>query len=594
MLTRLRIRNLAVIDEVDVGFGPGLTVVTGETGAGKSMLVDALELVLGARARPDVVRAGCEEAEVEALFDVSGLPALRARLAAEGIADEEDDWLVRRIVGVAGRSRAYVNGRLATAGQLARLTAGLVDICSQHEYHGLVEPGSHLRILDAFGRFESQRERMAQAHAALQRAVAAEREITEFQSRRDERIELLRHRVAEIDAVAPRVGEVESLEAERERLRHAERIARAALRAASELLEDDGSIGARLAALRAELQGAAAFDARLRPHVDAIESARLDLEEAARELGRIGRDVRTDPEALGAVEERLDALRRLLRKHGGSVDAVLQARAAAAQELENLERVEEHRARLAREREEAMAAAAEIARALRAERRRAADRLAEAIGDELRSLGMGEAQVLVEVSPATGHGPDEIAVDGARLGPSGIDRVELLIAPNRGEPPRPLRRIASGGELSRAMLAIRRVLAGLEPAGVYVFDEVDAGVGGAVAETIGRKLADIAAHHQVICITHLPQIAAFGHAHLRVRKSVRGERTHSVVEPLDATGRLEEIARMLGGTTITARTRAAAAELLERAAAGSGPGATGERASSRARMRRAGQASKGS
>ncbi len=295
-----------------------------------------------------------------------------------------------------------------------------------------------------------------------------------------------------------------------------------------------------------------------------LEDARTQLEDAARELGSYARAVTLDPDRLAEVEDRLDTLRRAMRKYGGSVGAVLEHRRRAAEELDDLDRHEERAEELRRRYDAALDRAREVATRLSERRRKAAKRLGRAISDELASLGMGDAKVCVEVAPIEGR-EGELEVDGARLTPTGIDRAELLIAPNRGEEARPLRKIASGGELSRSMLAIKRVLAGLRPAGLYVFDEVDAGVGGAVAEVIGRKLRAVARHHQVLCITHLPQIAVFADAHFQVTKDVVNGRTKSAIRRLGDDERLEEIARMLGGLKITQRTRAAAAEMLREA-----------------------------
>lgn len=560
MLTFLRVRHLAIIDQLEVELGPGLNVITGETGAGKSILIDALSLVLGERARPELVRTGAKQAEVEALFDIGDDPEALARLSQSGI-EPESELVVRRVVSASGRTRAYVNGSLASAGQLAELARGLVDISSQHEHHTLVDPSTHLGYLDAFGKLEPVRERVAEAHRALREADDALREAEAAAASRGEREDLLRFQIREIDELAPKPGEEQELAEERERLRHAARLASTAGGAEDALYAQDGAVCELLGRLSTEVRDAARIDPKLEPIADVMDAALAHLEEAARELGAYARDITMDPERLAEVEDRLARLKRLTRKYGGDVEGILAHRDVAAKELAALEHAEERITELESVRQRALEDAAEAARALSTERKRIADELASRISEELASLGMGGARVTVQVAPLAERG-GELTVDGARLSETGIDRVEFLIAPNRGEEPRPLRKVASGGELSRAMLAIKRVLAGVGRAGLYVFDEVDAGVGGAVAEVIGQKLADVARHHQVICITHLAPIAVYADRHYRVAKSVEGERTKSRIEVLNEKDRLEEIARMVGGLKITESHRNAAAEML--------------------------------
>ncbi len=560
MLACLRVRNLAIIDELEVTLGPGLNVVTGETGAGKSILVDALNLVLGAKGKPEVVRTGADAAEVEALFELPDDPALRARLEAQGLGDA-DELIIRRVVQASGRSRAYINGRLASAAELVELAAGLCDISSQHEHHTLVDPQTHLAYLDAYGQLEAERAAMADAADAAQAAHRALGELEERIRGRSEREDLLRFQIREIDELDPQPDEEGALLAERERLRHAEKLARAAGGAEDALYAGDEALCEAIGRVAHDVRSAAAVDPRLAAPADQLEGALAQLEDAARELGRYARNVDMDPARLAAVEERLDRLKRLVRKYGGDVAAVLAHRAQAAAELAELEHHEERALALRTARDRALAEARRLALALRARRTDAAGRLGELISEELATLGMGDARVEVAMAPLDGRGA-ELAVDGARLGPTGIDRAEFLIAPNRGEEARPLRKVASGGELSRSLLAIKRVLAGLGPASLYVFDEVDTGVGGAVAEVIGQKLRDVAKHSQVLCITHLPQIAVYGDLHFRVQKDVVDGRTRSDIKQLGEAERLAEIARMLGGVRITAATRAAASEMM--------------------------------
>ncbi len=585
MLEELRVRDFVLIDGLTLELGKGLSVLTGETGAGKSILVDALALVLGGRARPEVVRTGCESAEVEASFDVGALPALRRALEDAGLAEVGDEGrlLVRRVVSSAGRSKAFVNGRLVPVALLAELTRGLCDIASQHESQTLCDPASHAGLLDAYAGLDADREALG---AVVEQLSALERARREEQSRLDTlraREDFLRFQLAEIEKLAPEAGEESALEAERGRLRHGTKLAEVTSAAEARLESTEGSVLDTLGRTIAELGHAAALDERLAPLVRQVESAATELRDVAHALGRYAESVDQDPNRLSEVEERLYELSRLLRKHGPTTTELLAFRDSLAAELATLDAGDSKMAQHERERAALLGTATTLARALSKARRAAAAALGEAIAQELASLSMGKARIVVEVATVAAPDGDEgLVVDAdasrARLGRTGIDRVELLIAPNPGEDPRPLRRIASGGELSRALLAVKRVLASKDAhAGLYVFDEVDAGVGGAVAEAIGRKIADVARHHQVLCITHLPQIAAFADVHFTVAKREESGRTISEVRRVETEERVEELARMMGGSKLTDTTRRAAEEMLAVARAASGPAQKGEK-----------------
>ena len=565
VLTCLRVRSFAIIEALEVELDAGLNIVTGETGAGKSILVDALQLVLGARGRPEVVRTDAEAAEVEALFDLSDQPDVLDALREQGI-ETDAELLIRRVVSATGRTRAYVNGRLATLAQLKEVTKGLADISSQHEYHSLADSRHHLSYLDAFASHGPLVEEIGRAHAALVEAGARlEQVVTEERGKAD-REDLLRYQVDEIETLRDALENEEALILECERLRHAEKLGTAAGEAEAQLYSNDDSICGTVSRIATSLEQASGFDPSLGPVATQVRDAVLQLEDAAAELGTYARDLSFDPNRLGALEDELDRLSRMKRKYGETATEILSYRDRAAEELDSLERYEERLDRYQREFDESLEEASQVALALRGKRKAAAAKLSKAISKELSSLSMGEAKVTVELAALEG-GPHELRVEGARLSPTGIDHAELLIAPNRGEDAKPLRKIASGGELSRAMLAIKRVLAGIGPASLYVFDEVDAGVGGAVAEVIGRKIHEVAQHSQVLCITHLPQISAYADAHYRVHKEVVGKRTKSDIRLLSDQERLEEIARMLGGVTVTDQARAAAQELIRSAEA---------------------------
>jgi DNA repair protein RecN (Recombination protein N) len=560
MLKCLKIRDLAIIDALELELGEGLNVLTGETGSGKSILVGALELLLGGRGKPGLVRAGAEAGEVEALFDVARDAAARGRLRAGGFSDD-GALIVRRVISANGRTRAFVNGKLAAQPALAIVTRGLLDISSQHEHHTLSDPSTHLGYLDAFAGAVPLVQRVSRAYHALRAAENALRSFEESCRDGATQAAALRAQIDEIESVAPTLGEDAELEQACTRLRATEALLRLTGEAVERLYESNDSVVDGLARTRRCVTEAAELDPDLAPLVRDLEAVQGQLEDAARELVRRTRNARAEPDALQRAEERLYQLSRLKRHHGGSLEAVLGSLGESRAALDALGTRARSAEALAARRAEALEEAASAARTLSSERRQAAQRLARAISQELDSLGMGAARIVVELSPL-GGGPAEIVLDGARLSPDGLERAEFLIAPNRGEDARPLHRVASGGELSRAMLAIKCVLADLGPAGLYAFDEVDTGLGGGMAEIIGRKIRRVAEHRQVLCITHLPQIAVFAQHHFKVEKVERADRTLSRVRRLDGKEQWEEIARMLGGLKITAKTRAAARELL--------------------------------
>ena len=472
--------------------------------------------------------------------------------------------MVRRVLSSCGRSRAFVNGQLATQQVLARLTRGLTDISSQHEHHTLTDPSTHLGFLDAFAGVSPLRQQVARAYHALKQA---EEQLASFEKRireREARLDLLSSQVDEIESAALRAGEDVELEQTCTRLRSVDTLLRLTGKAADQLYEQDNSVLSGLASVSRRVAEAASLDSSLGAIASQLDVLRSQLDDTARQLGRQLASLRPEPEALQRTEERLYLLSKLKRRYGGSVDSVRSHLASCRAELDELSEQVSTREALESEQARALSGAASQARQLSAQRRSAATQLAAAITAELASLGMGGARIQVELSPLEGDST-EIAIDGARLSADGLERVEFLLAPNRGEEARALSRIASGGELSRAMLAVKCVLADLGPGGMYVFDEVDSGIGGGMAEIIGRKIRSVAQHRQVLCITHLPQIAVFADQHFKVEKVVRGERTLSTVRRLTRKEQQEEIARMLGGLKITAKTRAAARELLVQA-----------------------------
>ena len=560
MLTALSIRDVVLIDRLDLAFGPGLTVLTGETGAGKSILLDSLGLALGARAEAGLVRAGCEQASVTASFTLPvDHPALTL-LTEQGL-DSDDEIVLRRVVTKDGRSRVFLNDQPASVTLLRRLGAHLVEVQGQHEQMGLADPASHGALLDAFGVPADQRAGVADAWRDWRRAVekldAAHAAIEA--ARRDE--EWLRHAVEELTKLAPAEREEDELVAERQRMQQNERQAEALAAAISDLTPRDrrGATGPA-AALRSASRALQRLVPSHQPDqtnpaqsaLAALERAQEALDEAEQLLARLVRDIDTDPRQLEQTEERLFALRAAARKHGISVAELPGLAETLRTRLTTLESGEAELAELElaakRTRETYVAAATALTEA----RRKAATRLRDAVMRELPPLRLDKARFFVEVT----------ALPETAWNANGADQVRFLIATNPGQEPGPLAKIASGGELSRLMLAVKVVLSAGSTVPTLVFDEVDSGIGGATAASVGDRLARVAETVQVLVVTHSPQVAARGVAHFRVSKAVKAARTATTVEPLTLTGRREEIARMLAGETITAAARAAAEELL--------------------------------
>jgi DNA repair protein RecN (Recombination protein N) len=564
LLTLLRINGFALIDEVELGFGPGLTVITGETGAGKSILVQALGILRGGRAGPDLIRAGADEARVEAILELPASSPVRVRLAADGreLGDSDEGLVVRRVIARGqgdgrGRARAHLGGSIATSADLAAVVGRLVDIASQHDQQSLTQAESQLAILDAFAENGTAVDEMSSSFEAKRAAEAALTAFAGDARVRAEREDLLRFQLGELEAARPAPGEDEALAVERERLRSAERLFAATTGAEEALYAGDGAVAERISAALKELEPLARIDPTLGPGVERLREAGAAVEDVARDLGRYARGIRSDPARLLEVEERLHLLQRLSRKHGATLAELAARREALAAELGALGSYEEGLA----ERQRALDAAAERARdaaqALTRARRQAAASLERKVIAALRELGFSSPRLIVEI-------------EAKELGPGGADRIRFLFEPNPGDPPRPLAKIASGGELSRLMLAVKQALARTDEVLTYVFDEVDAGVGGGTAEVIGRKLKRLAADRQVIVITHLPQVAAFADAHIRVAKAVVRGRTRVSIEPLPERARASEIARMLAGDAPSAEAAAHADEMLRAARQGAG------------------------
>lgn len=551
MLLELRIRDYAVVEDLVLSPGPGLNALTGETGAGKSIVVGALSLLLGERASSGVVRAGASRALIEAVFDISSLPEVRARMEEMGLADEEGLLILRREVAAEGRNRAWVNGSPATASAVGALGALLVDLHGQHEHQTLIRPTAQREILDAFAGAEAKVRRVEAAYA---RAQEIREKLETLEGRRRElesRVDFLRFQLAEIEGARLAPGEDEALEAEARRLSHAQELAGGARELHEALYAGDDSVVDGLARVRSLLQRLTEMDPDLSGEKDALEEIYHLAADVGRRLGAYAEGVEHDPARLEEIRARLDLLFRLKRKYGPELADVLTTGQRVREELAELEEADHDRGELEdaleRAREELEAGATELS----VVRRDAAVRLGGEVTRLLPELGFPGGTFHVRLQEA------------GRIGPFGAETVSFLVAPNPGFEPMPLGRIASGGELSRVMLALKAILAGVDRVPVLVFDEIDAGIGGAVGGAVARTLAGVALRHQVLVVSHLPQIAARAGTHFMVEKAQEAGRTATVLRLLEGAERVKEIARMLGGDPDSSVSREHARELLE-------------------------------
>jgi DNA repair protein RecN (Recombination protein N) len=567
MLRFLRIQQLAVIDAVEVEFDAGLNVLTGETGAGKSILVEAVGLLLGDRASGDLVRTGEEAASIEAIFESGG-----------------EELLIRREITAQGRSRAFINGSLATAGALKDLSSRLIELHGQHEHQTLLDPGTHLHVLDIFAGLDAP---LAATATAFETWKAIESELARVRAAardRDARVELITFQLGELDKAAPKPGEDDELSALRQVLASAERVERLCAESYASLYERDDAILAALGNVWRRVAELASLDPQFQPYLAARDAIKSQLEDLAQFLRRYADGIEASPERLQQIEERLALVERLKRKHGPTLADVIAKRAALRRELSDLERGDERIDELTRDCHKARGEFVAAAGALSSARRRAAAAFSRQLVELLGDLAMAETRFELRFADA----PLAEGSWSAR----GIDQAEFFLSPNPGEELRPLARIVSGGELSRVMLAIKTLTATRRfgfseaadrPPSVsapgLIFDEVDAGIGGRVADVVGRKLRALGSAFQVLCITHLPQIAAYADIHFQIDKRVARGRTSTTVRRLDAAGRVEELARMLGGEAISDGLRRSAREMLrERSGGEAKPKGESERA----------------
>jgi DNA repair protein RecN (Recombination protein N) len=560
MLQELRIKNLAIIDNLSVVFGPGLNIFTGETGAGKSIIIDAISLILGDRASNDMIRTSADEAEVEALFDLSGASAplrgIKAVLDEAGIAQSES-LIIKRVINKSGRNRIYINGSLATLVTLTEVGRRLIDICGQSEHQSLTRPEEHIEALDSFGGFLKLREDMAGAYKAYYSLKKGHEALIHDAGGLASRRETLAFQSKEIEDAALRPGMEAELLKEKERLKGAEKIKAAAMNADKIIYSDTGSAVERLGAVVKSLKEVSGLDDKIAKSLQAIEASVYQLEDAGTFLRDYARSVESDPQALDELGEKLDKISRLKKKDGATVEAILEKKAEFDSQLAGLVNYEERLKVMEASLKQARELAEEVSSKLTAKRVEAAKSFKGKIEDELKSLAMKGTVFEVRLETDKNH-------DGApRLGEKGVDRVSFYISPNPGEELRPLAKIASGGELSRLMLSMKKA-ATAGRVSTLVFDEIDAGIGGSAAQAVGLKLKEVSAGHQVICITHLPQIAAFADTHFAVvKQTAQGGRTTTSVRQLKEDEITGHIADMLGGVKVTDVTRKHASELIE-------------------------------
>lgn len=571
MLRHLHIKNLALIDDLEVSFDEGFNVITGETGAGKSLLMQALGLAIGSRATADLIRHEAQEASVEAIFSIDDERI--ARLLEESGYTNDDELLVRRIVTQNGRGRVYLNGAVATVAVLRQLGERLMHIYGQHEQQVLLEAEAALGLLDGFANHTPQLREMEARYSTLRQLWSRLQALTQGKEAAQARRELLRFQAEEIKRAELHLGEDEELRQEKLLLVNAEKLAQGVNAGEELLVGGEEAVTDRLGRLLTRLRELARIDTSLEEVVTLVTSSVAQVEEAARALHKYGARVRLNPDRLEEVDARLTLLSRLKHKYGGSIEAALALYESVTKELQQLEGGEETLSELQQEIEKASAVAWACAHELSQRRRTAAQILEANMKKELAKLGMKGAAFSVRfLDPADPEQSESVGTPfsrgSQRLHATGCDQVEFYLSANVGEPLRPLVQVASGGELSRLMLALKALSAAAGEAPTLIFDEVDAGIGGAIAEVVGRRLKMLAKQRQVLCITHLPQIAAFAdHSYTVVKTTTRG-RTTSSTKKLTQSEQLQEIARMLGGVEISSEARRHAREMLEGARRG--------------------------
>ena len=555
MLNELSIKNFAIIDELQVSFGEGLNVISGETGAGKSIIIGAVSLLLGDRATTEMIRTQADTATVEAFFDIASNKPLQEKVAEMCFA-AGDELVIRRVVSHTGKNKVFINGQMATLANLAALSELLINICGQHEHQVILNAENHINILDEFGGCLSARAAYAEIYYQYQQVRTQIEKLKNLRSSREEKTDLFKFQLKEIQDINPQPAEDTALADEKKVLVNYQKISGWANLAYDLLYGEKDSAIVKLKEVQNQVKEIKKIDANLKLADTDIESSFITLQEAALILRDYSKNHFFDSERLSAIDERLELLNRLKRKYGGSLEGVLRRKQEIEEDLKRVFSVEEELETLAREEEKIKDDLRQNALKLSQNRAQAARKLQDSVDKEIHALNMPQASFHVNFNKCAADKTVE------SFEQTGGDEIEFYLAANKGEESKPLNRIASGGELSRIILALKNVLSRTGSVASIVFDEVDNGIGGATAEIVGRKLKEVSANHQVICITHLPQIACFGDNHLYVSKKVIKGRTITSVEELDDEQKIEEISRMLGGVNVTKATREHASEMI--------------------------------
>jgi len=554
MLNELSIKNFAIIDELHVCFGEGLNVISGETGAGKSIIIGAVSLLLGDRATSDMIRTQADSASVEAIFDIAGNKPLQDKIAAMGFS-AGDELLVRRVISHAGKNKAFINGQMATLVNLTAVSELLINICGQHEHQVILNAENHIDILDEFGGCLPVRAQYTEIYNQYQQIRTQIEKLKDLSQSREEKADLFKFQLKEIQDINPKPAEDTALADEKKVLVNFQKLSGWAANAYDLLYGEKDSIMVKLKEVQNQVKEIKKIDSNLQISDVDIESSFITLQETVLQLRDYSKNLFFDSERLAAIDERLELLNRLKRKHGGSLESVFRRKQEIEEYLKTVFSVDEELGKLTQEEEKVQQNLRQNALKLSQIRGRAAKKLQDAVDKEIHALNMPHASFFVNFKKDT----DDAA---EFFGPKGNDEIEFYLTANKGEESRPLNKVASGGELSRIILALKNVLSRTGSVSSIIFDEVDNGIGGAVAEIVGRKLKEVSANHQIVCITHLPQIACFGDKHMYVSKKVVKDRTVTSLEELDSEQKIEEISRMLGGVNVTQKTREHAKEML--------------------------------
>jgi DNA repair protein RecN (Recombination protein N) len=563
MLQELSIRNFAIIDDLSIQFYDGLTILSGETGAGKSIIINAFNLLLGSRASAKLIRTGEKKAELEALFKIPNQSRIAKLMRAAGY-DAAEGLLIQRKILKSDRHRVYINGRLSTMQVLCGFTENLASISGQHAHQGLLKEDQHLLILDQFSNLLPLRQSVSSMYQTVLSLTQEFARLKKTKQHQNDQRDLLAFQKKEIQAAQIQPDEDDHLEKERLRLKNAETLYQAAYNSKEIIYDGDGAVIEQLDQVKKTLEKAAAIDGDLAPYLEGISETIYQMQDLSEGLRSYCDGIEFDSDRLEEIETRLALLTQLKRKYGGSLSAVLQKAAEIDRQLLIIEDVDAKIDSLQTRLQSAQKKMIDLAEALSAKRQKAAKKLCQSVEQELKNLKMAQTQfdIFFQRTKAAGDTNQYLNINGHLISETGLDQISFMIAPNPGEAIKSLVRIASGGELSRVVLALKAILAKSDSVETVVFDEVDAGIGGSVAEVVGKKLKSLAQHHQIICITHLPQIAKFADYHFKIEKIVSDGRTRTQIIPLADKERITEIARMLGGVEITQATLEHARELL--------------------------------